>query len=83
MPIRATNKSIATTVNQRLYFNRNAEIEASDMFGCYSYTVEQVYWKANTNNKPIIIKRPDDFKLFKEYINVTLIQYKTSLSSKL
>ena len=82
MPIRATNKSIATTVNQRPYFNRNAVYTESQV-GCYSYTVEQVYWKANTNNKPIIIKRPDDFKLFKEYINVTLIQYKTSLSSKI
>ena len=57
--------------------------EVSDIFGCYSYITEQIYWNTNTDYKTIIVKSWDDLKIIKQYINATLIQYKTSSSSKL
>ena len=67
----------------KLIFRISGVFEASDMFGGYTYTAEQVYWNTNKDIKPIIIKTRDDLKLVKEYINATLMQYKTSSSSKL
>ena len=57
--------------------------ESTDMCWSFKYTAEQVYWNTTTGNKSIIVKSRDDLKLIKEYINATLIRYKTSSSSKL
>ena len=63
--------------------HRVSSTTASDMFGCYTYTAEQLHWNTNKDIKTIIIKIPDDLKLVKEYINAALMQYKKSSSSKL
>lgn len=56
----------------KLYFRILGVFEVSDMLGSYSYNVEQIYWNTNIKNKTVIIKTYD-LKLFKEYIDVTLI----------
>lgn len=67
----------------KLIFRVSGVFEVSDIFGCYSYITEQIYWNTNTDYKTIIVKSWDDLKIIKQYINETLIQYKTSSSSKL
>ena len=67
----------------KLNFRISGVFEASNLFGDYTYSAEQVYWNTNTENRPIIIKTRDYLNLVKQYINATLIQYKTSSSSKL
>lgn len=66
----------------KLNFNISGFFEASNMFGGYYYTDEQVYSNTNIDFKPIVIKTSDDLKLVKEYINAIPIRYKISSSSK-
>lgn len=46
----------------KLIFRISGVFEASDMFGDYTYTAEQVHWNTNKDIKPIIIKTRDDLK---------------------